>query len=869
MNISNILVQKTSKIIFSLLIFLNSVSISAQIKVFERPVETDISDVGLFFNSDTREKISLNGPWEASFNEGKSYSTFNVPLAYDFSGKAFFKKKITIDPEILKTKSFIFVAEGINYETEIKINNNFVSSHTGGYSPIIVPLSDGVVTAQTEITVSINSILNFKNTTPLSDQINYSRVFGGINKDIYLIAVPKVFVFNNFIKYNIDNLLSVKFTNYIEIKSTLLKDFDDSVSANEFFIKSKLTRKSNQEEIFMSEPVQFEMVDNNTIKIENFISISNPVLWSPETPELYSLNIQITDKTGNIIDESISETGFNDLTKSNDQIFQSGKQISLKGINYYEDMPGIASALSYREVEKDLQNIKSLGFNAVRVPGRTSHPYIVNVCNRIGLFLLQEIPLNEISTHYFNEERFVNSVLDYLTEIIKRDRNEPSIFAWGLGNDFDVSSSTSLEYVKSAVTIIDSLNSRFKYYTSRPFNSDICSELVDFVGINFYESDYNSIKKDIAELTNNSSPVSNRKNRAYFLSYYGINIQNGNSNGFSDIRSQESQVKYFKELYPSASKSFFGNFMSSYADWNAENPLNYPMDINPHLKTNGIVTFNREQKLSTNFIKRLLNNEDLSRIQEGNFVTEFPYVFTIIGIMLMMTFAFFINKDRKFRSGLVRCLYKPTYFFTLVKDQMIISRGYNLLLALSISIGIGIFLSSVLYFFNDNNSFDMLLSKIFTNNESKIYFSEIVNNKFYLISALSFLNILLTFLISFFLYFISFYTKGKSYFKIIYTVCIWSTLPMLIFLIIGTVLYKLAESNPVYIKLSLWLFGILMIFSLNRIIIGAKTLFDIRTGRVYLYGIAIIIIFFTLIYSYFYFFTGAVETYDLITNLTS
>jgi len=867
MNISNTLVKSSKIILLLFLILLNSAYISAQIKVFERPSETNLSDIGLFFESETRLKISLNGQWEASFNEGKSYQTFTVPLAYDFSGRSVFKKSFKIDEEILANKSFILVAEGISYESEIKINNNFISSHIGGGSPVIVPLSDGIISSQNEIVININSELNFRNTNPLSDQINYSKVYGGINKDIYLIAVPKVFVFSNFINYEIDNLLSLKLTNQIEIKSTFINNQKDSLPNNDFFIRSSLTRKSTGDVFSESDLVPFEMVDNNTVKTESYISVSNPILWSPETPELYILRIIITDKSGNVIDESYSETGFNDISKSGNQIFQSGRQIALNGINYYEDMPGFASALRYEEVEKDLMNIKALGFNAVRVPGRSAHPYIVNVCNRTGLFLMQEFPMNELSSHYFEEERFITPAVDYLTEIIKRDRNEPSILAWGLGNDLDVSSEHTYNYLKSAALAVDSINKRLKYYTSHAFNEDICSELVDFIGINIYGSNYNSIKDELTNLTNKSKPITNRKNTSYFISSYGIKIQNGNNNGFSDIRSQESQMKFYKEIYPVASQSFSGNFMSSYADWNSEKPLNYPLDPNPYLQTNGINTFNREQKLSTNFIKRLLYREDLPRIQEGNHIHEFPYVFIIAGMVIMIIFAFFINKDRKFRSGLARCLYKPTYFFALVKDQMIISRGYNILLTLGISIGLGLFFSSVLYFLKDNNSFDMLLSKILTNDSTKILFSEIVNNKFYLISTISLSIIVTIFLASFFLYFVSFYTKGKSYFKIIYTICLWSILPMLIFLPIGTVLYKLTESNPAYIYLSLWLFIILAILSLNRILIGAKSIFDIRTGKVYFYGLIIISIFIALVYSYFYFFTGATETYELISKL--
>jgi hypothetical protein len=163
----------------------------------------------------------------------------------------------------------------------------------------------------------------------------------------------------------------------------------------------------------------------------------------------------------------------------------------------------------------------------------------------------------------------------------------------------------------------------------------------------------------------------------------------------------------------------------------------------------------------------------------------------------------------------------------------------------------------------------MILAKIFTGDSSKIFFSELVNNKFYLIAFLTALNLLLTFLTAFFLYFISFYTKGKSFFKVIYTICVWSTLPMLVFLFIGTILYKLTETNPSVIKISIWIFLVLYILYLNRIILGTKSLFDIRTGKVYLYGIIIIFFIFALIYSYFLFFTGAIETINLVSYLNA
>ncbi len=840
---------------------------NSQIKVFERPAKRDSSNSGLFSDSETRRRIDLNGSWDVSFNEGLNFSKFIIPIAYSHEEKTVLKRNFSVADDLLRNYSFIFVAEGINYESEVKINNNFISNHTGGNLPVIVPLTDGIIASENEIRISISNILDFRNTIPLADQINYAEVYGGIVQDIYILAVPKLFVLKNKIDYKIDNLLTVKLKNSADIKSSNLYSHSDSASSKEYFLQTRILRKTGNAESGSSSEVKFTIGDNNSVKIENDVQITNPVIWTPETPELYLIKTIIKDSRGNTVDEYITETGFTNIDIRNNQIFQSGKQFTLNGINYYEDQPKFAAALDYKVTETDLKNIKALGFNAVRVPGKISHPYIVNICNRLGLYLLQEIPFNESSEYYLQDEKYIRLNLGILSELIERDRNSPCIIAWGIGNDFDVSKKSSLEYVKAAGALIDSLDFRLRYYTSRAFAEDICSEEVDFVGINFYENKSEYVKNTVTEIVTRSKPVTNRKNPNLFVSGYGISIENSNTSGFSDSRSQEAQMKFFSETYPKVSQLMFGNFISSYADWNSSNPLNHPEDADYFLKTNGLYTFNREQKRSAEFIRRLLNKEDLPRIQEGNFIKDYPYIFIFIGMFAIVIFLYFINRDKKFRSGIIRCLYKPTYFYSLVKDQMIITTGYNLLLSFSISVGIALYFSSLLYFYKDSNSFDMVLSKILTNDSAKISFSKIINNKLYLFGILAVLNLLITFFTALFLYFVSFYTKGKSYFKNIYTVCVWSTLPMILFLFLGTIFYKLTDSNPGFVSVSIWIFVILYILYLNRIIIGTKSLFDIRTGKVYLYGFVIIFVIFALIYSYFRFFTGALEIYDLLSVL--
>ena len=109
-------------LILILLSFVPDVLFS-QIKVFERPSGENPNYAGLYPASDTRKKIDLNGQWEISFNEGKSYDNYIVPIAYDFIGSSIFRRKIKISEELLKSYSFIFVA-GLNGLGRLSDNSN-------------------------------------------------------------------------------------------------------------------------------------------------------------------------------------------------------------------------------------------------------------------------------------------------------------------------------------------------------------------------------------------------------------------------------------------------------------------------------------------------------------------------------------------------------------------------------------------------------------------------------------------------------------------------------------------------------------------------------------------------------------------------
>ena len=701
----------------------------SQIRVYERPSDKLPENAGLFMDSPSREKIDLNGNWDISFNEGGSYSSFIVPIAYDYEGEVIFKRGFTVSREILDRYSFLFVAEGINYEANVRINNLFITNHRGGFSPIILPIEEDIIKDNNTIEISVNSELSTSKSIPLANQVNYSRNYGGIPKDIYILAVPKIFVFDCWITCDIQEA-SARFQNTVNVKSSFL---DNMYPGRDFRMYTKVINKKTGEEIVESSPVGVTLENFKYGEFTNEFVLSNPELWSPDAPNLYIIQTIIADSTG-VIDQKTTEFGIRDIRFKKDHVLLNGKQVVLNGINYFEDSPDYASALDFGQVENDLRKIKELGVNCVRVPGRTAHPYIVNICNNIGLMLMIEIPFNEVPEKILIEEEYVKFAGEYLRDIVIRDRNAPSVIAWGVGNNFDVTKSISADYVKRAKETALKYDRRSIYYTTRNTAGDVCEEYTDLKGINFFTRSLTAIQSYTTEVSKPSR--SGNQNLPVFVSRFGINVNNENRNGARDKHSIEAQAKFLVDTYEIVVKKYTGNFVMSYADWNAERPLNFRQNANPYLQTDGVFNFYREPKQAALYVKRVINRQDIPKILEGNAPEDSSYEFIIVGVIFTLALVFLISNVRKFKDYLWKCLVRPTNFFQFVSEQMLISVSLNVILSLMISVGLSLFFTGIFYFYRESNLFDMMLASVFASDGLKLFFSEITNEPLYAIERI-------------------------------------------------------------------------------------------------------------------------------------
>jgi Glycosyl hydrolases family 2/Glycosyl hydrolases family 2, TIM barrel domain/Glycosyl hydrolases family 2, sugar binding domain len=782
--------------------------------------------------NDYRKFISLNGEWNVS-SPLFSPTTVRVPFCYDFKGKVTCTKKFTTGVDSPADWSYLIYCDGINYQSEIKINGTFIIKHEGGFTPFSSPIGENVITAsENTIEVIVDNNLDESRTVPLKNTANYPKNYGGIHRNIYILAVPKLFVRSINLRSEIDINLNADITNKITVSGTEIDRYLGS--GNKLTVKTELLDTGGTIKA-ASAPVEFTVSSNSSVEVTNKLSVDGPTYWSPEYPYLYKLKVTIS-LGEEVIDSYQCDYGIYQISRKSGALMMNNAEFKFKGINYIEEFGGTGLCGTYAEIERDVRSIKSLGCNIIKLYGRPASPYLIDICNRYGLLIMEEVPVFTVPSGILRSENYVQLAENQLDEMISSHRNNPCIFAYGLGNDIDVSGKEGEQFISIMVESARKLDNRYLYYSTRNYAEDKCRSLVDFTGYNFYDGDLSALKNIAAQVK--------LKKEKIFISNFGRIINPSNTSGYSDPNSIEAQSKFIVDFMKFMKSSpFIGGFFHSFTDWNSDMPnLKQPDVTNPYMRTTGLFTLYREQRPPVIILRKEYLAEDIPNLNIGTYAKEFPLVFVFIGLVTFIVFIYLANSVRRFRENTWRALFRPFIFFTDVREQNLIPTFHNILLALILSIGSGLFFANLIHYWKDSQLLDIMLAVIFSNDKLKIYLDQYFSNPLKLTVLLSAVSFVKIFLLSIIIWLFSLTLKYRISFNNIYTVIVWGLLPTILLLVIGTFYVRIIQSNTDFVLIGLWTAGFLYLLSLYRIFKGVYLLFDVFFLKVYAYGILALVL---------------------------
>ncbi len=331
---------------------------------------------------------------------------------------SWYKKELYI--EDFAKAQYLLYFEGVNISSEIYINGKRAGSHIGGYVGFEVDISDHIEKGLKN-TISIR-VDNSYNPDVIPSQKADFFIYGGITRDVWLKVLPEI------------NLKSIKICTpkiTSTSASTQLKiSFENTHLINDnFTLKSKILEPETQNVVSEVNITGDQIKKEYTI---SFPEIANPKLWSPDHPNLYQVVTQLF-KGGEVVDEKIETIGYRWFYfEEYGAFYLNGERLLLRGTHRHEEHAGYGAAMPNELHRKDIEQIKGIGANFLRLGHYPQDPEIYKACDELGIIVWDELPWCRGG---IGEEAWQRNTENLLKEQIQQNINHPSILFWSLGNE--------------------------------------------------------------------------------------------------------------------------------------------------------------------------------------------------------------------------------------------------------------------------------------------------------------------------------------------------------------------------------------------------------------------------------------------------
>ncbi|HQI40885.1 MAG: hypothetical protein B6D44_05365 [Ignavibacteriales bacterium UTCHB2] len=806
------------------------------------------SDQFLFDISSSRDIIPLNGTWKVYTADDKKKEKVNViiPSVFEGKGEFVFEKSFNLTSKQIDNNKISLNFFGINYSADISVNNAIIYRHPGGEFPFSLPIPRDLLRSDKANVISVKLFyeLDALNTIPLKQRFLFPQNLGGIIRDVFLHLTPNVSITDFSFKKDIDiktNKALISIQSVVDNKE--FRKIPDSLGAkSDFVLKSQILSKDGAS-VIASEQNTFRLDPSKRIEIKNNLTISSPVLWSPDNPYSYIIRLELY-QGDQLVDRSDKSIALYSLQLSENNFILNGKDLYIYGVTYSASDFQYGSLSSYERMESDLALIKQAGFNAVRFSRELPHPYYLRLCEKLGLLAFVELPLSNLPEGLAASQNFVERSKNYLSGLLSAYSDYSAIAGVGFGSGYLFSSDKHRALLSNLAEQVKKSKNTITYASFFDFGYQEISNL-DIYGIELLNKQPGDVQSEVENLKN---AVGTGK---LFIgeATYVVNI--GQTDGYVNKFSYEAQAKFFDDMFSFYEENqltgFFvntmydirGNYRSIISGYNKDNVYNI-----------GLVSEDRKQdRLAFKILSARMKNTEKVTIPIGSEKDDAPMIFIVTGLVLALLMGVLVNSGRKFRDDASRALLRPYNFFADVRDQRIISAYHSLFLGAIISLVISLILANLFYYIRNNVLFERIILS-FGSQNLIAGISYLAWNPVNALIWLFVISISMMFLLTIVITACSFFVRTKVYLSSVFFTIVWSLLPVVLLIPLGIVLYRLLNTGAgnIYIYIFLILFSLWMLY---RLLKGISVIFDVNAGSIYFYGLLTIALIKLIIFIYF------------------
>ena len=370
------------------------------------------------------EGYSVPYYYASTFPKAFSRSKSRIPsIDHSMQEIGFYRKTFELD-ECFDGREIFLHFGAAKSALEVYVNGEFVGYSQGSMVPHEFNVTKFLKKGENLICAKV---YRYSDGSYLEDQDMWWLC--GIYREVYLYAEPKLCLRDFYIKTDFDVdykdsdlSLDIFLENYNNIKGNCIVD-------------TKLISETGREIEIGAKAID---LSGGKEKLHLDAKIKAPKKWSAETPNLYTL-VMTVSLEGEIVCVKTYKVGFKKVEIKGEKIYFNGMPLMIRGVNRHDFDPDFGWAVPKERYTQDLDIMKQSNINSIRTSHYPDDPYFYEMCNKYGFYVMDEC---DLETHGVRRKGVPGSnpmwtaaVVDRMERMVLRDRNNPCIFMWSLGNE--------------------------------------------------------------------------------------------------------------------------------------------------------------------------------------------------------------------------------------------------------------------------------------------------------------------------------------------------------------------------------------------------------------------------------------------------
>lgn len=382
--------------------------------------------------------------YASTFPKAFSRSKGKIPsIDHDMQEIGFYRKSFTLNENFNGREIFLHFGAAKS-ALEVYVNGEFIGYSQGSMTPHEFNVTKVLKPGENVITAKL---YRYSDGSYLEDQDMWWLC--GIYREVYLFAEPKLCLRDFYFKTDFDD-------SYTDSNVTLNMYINNYNNIRGKMTASAKLIDSNNGEILLGTKETELSGGNEAVTFKE--TVKAPEKWSAETPNLYTLVMTI-ELDGKIICVKTYKVGFKKVEIKGEKIYYNGMPLMIKGVNRHDFDCDNGWAVPREIYTQDLDIMKQNNINSIRTSHYPDDPYFYDMCNKYGFYVMDEC---EVETHGVRRKGvpgsnpvWTGAVVDRMQRMVLRDRNNPCVFMWSLGNEAG-DGSNFMEMKKAALALDNS-----------------------------------------------------------------------------------------------------------------------------------------------------------------------------------------------------------------------------------------------------------------------------------------------------------------------------------------------------------------------------------------------------------------------------